>query len=195
MKVTCQDYEDFSQQVQVTAGQAATQDIALATTIDDWLDQGTAYNWQVEAVQADGTVVPGPVWNFTTQSDWGARALQVTDGIDQHQAQKVADTFIAAMGPAGFSIASVENINSVSGTKLARAFILNPAGYIIVPASRAHVLPPVLAYSFTTSFSTSKASSIPLLNLFRGEPGSGPCEPLSRGRRYPCHSRPGTPLG
>ncbi|MHC9540737.1 MAG: carboxypeptidase regulatory-like domain-containing protein [Vulcanimicrobiota bacterium] len=82
MKVTYPDYEDFSQQVQTTDGQATTQDIAMATTLDDWLEQGTAYNWQVEAVQADGTVIQGPVWNFTTEPARGVRTLRVTDGVN-----------------------------------------------------------------------------------------------------------------
>jgi hypothetical protein len=166
--VTCQDYSSYAEQVQLEEGQTTTQDIAMAITADDWLQENTLYDWQVEAVQADGTVIQGPVWNFTTEPSRGARSLVMTEEIGQDQAETVADTFLAAEGQ-GFSISSVEIINSAEGIPLAYAFILSPAGYIIVPASRAPVLPPVQAYSFTSSFSTHQAASLPLVNMLRGD--------------------------
>jgi len=169
MTVTCEGYSPFSEQVQLVDGETATQDIALATTADDWLQENTTYNWQVEAVQADGKVIAGQIWNFTTESSRGVRSLEMKETIDTDQARKVADNFLAAEGQGRASIASVESINSASGTTVAYAFILNPAGYIIVPASRAAVLPPVLAYSFTSSFSTHRAASLQLVNMFRGD--------------------------
>ena len=171
LRCTCNDYGNESLPVQVTDGQTTTQDIGMSTTIDDWLELGQAYNWQVEAVQADGTVVAGPVWSFTadpTRSQ-SVKTAEVPQAVDRDSAQKVAETFLASSGQGGSSIASVEPILSASEVTLAYAFILSPAGYIIVPASSADVLPPVLAYSFTSSFSTHSASSLAMVKMIRSD--------------------------
>ncbi|MHC9542587.1 MAG: C10 family peptidase [Vulcanimicrobiota bacterium] len=171
IRCTCNDYSDESQSVQVTEGQTCTQDIGMSTTIDDWLELGQAYNWQVEAVQADGTVVSGPVWSFSADptKSRSVKTVEVPQAVDRNSAQKVAETFLASSGQSGSSIASMEPILSASGVTLAYAFILSPAGYIIVPASSADVLPPVLAYSFTSSFSTHSASSLAMVKMIRND--------------------------
>ena len=171
IRCTCNDYSDESQPVQVTEGQTCTQDIGMSTTIDDWLELGQAYNWQVEAVQADGTVVSGPVWSFTADptKSRSVKTVEVPQAVDRDSAQKVAETFLASSGQSGSSIASTEPILSASGVTLAYAFILSPAGYIIVPASSADVLPPVLAYSFSSSFSTHSASSLAMVKMIRND--------------------------
>ncbi len=169
IRCTCNDYGDERQPVQLTEGQTSTQDIGMSTTIDDWFEFGQAYNWQVEAVQADGTVVPGQVWSFTADSTRSVKAPEVPQSVGRDSAQKVAETFLGSSGQEGSSIYSVEPITGASGATLAYAFILSPTGYIIVPASSADVLPPVLAYSFTSSFSTHSAASLFMVKMIRDD--------------------------
>ncbi|MDQ7821195.1 MAG: C10 family peptidase [Candidatus Eremiobacteraeota bacterium] len=169
IEATCREYSDDREQVMVSEGQEATQDITMETAIDDWLEQDQAYNWQVEAVQADGTLVPGPVWSFSTGAARSVRPLSVPQGIDGDTARKVAETFLASHGPKYCAIISVEPISGIGGVTLAYAFRLSPAGYVIVPACSADVLPPVLAYSFTSPFSTHSASSLALVKMIRSD--------------------------
>jgi hypothetical protein len=169
--VTRRDYEPAKETVHVGEGQTITQDIAMESSADDWLEQGTVYNWQVEAVQADGTVIAGPVWNFTTESARRITSPEVKEPVDREQAKTVARAFLESRSKDTFTISSMEPIANSHGSTLAYAWLLNPAGYVIVPASRASVLPPVLAYSFTSSFSTHEASSQPLLAMIRSDIG------------------------
>ncbi len=143
----------------------------MVTTLDDWLDKGQSYKWQVEAVQADSTIVEGPVWGFTAfdSRNVNPRTLTVPQGVDLETARNVAETFLSANGKSASSISTVEPILESSGETLAYAFILSPAGYVIVPATSADVLPPVLAYSFTSSFSTHSASSLTLVKMVRDD--------------------------
>jgi len=171
IQCTCSDYSDERESVQVTEGQTCTQDICMSTTLDNWLDTSQEYKWQVEAVQADGTLVTGPVWSFTTDptKSRNVSTVKVPQAVDRDSAQKVAESFLISNGQGASITASMEPILSTSGVTLAYAFILSPAGYIIVPASSADVLPPVLAYSLTSSFSTHSASSLGTVKMIRND--------------------------
>jgi len=169
IRCSCSDYGDENQSVTLTEGQTSTQDIGMSSTMDEWLELGQAYNWQVEAVQEDGTVTAGPVWSFTADATKNMKGLEITQAIDRESAQRAAETFLSSNGQGSCTIASVEPILGRSGVTLAYAFILSPAGYVIVPASRADVLPPVLAYSFSSSFSTHSASSLGMVKMVRND--------------------------
>jgi hypothetical protein len=140
------------------------------------LDPGTKYYWQVEACSSSGDVTTGPQWSFTTSSK--SRAL-LSGELSQDDASVIAENFIAqdqnrkAVGELTkdtgrrslktgslFTLKSKDNKGS-----LAYIFDLSPAGYVVVPCS--NLLPPVLAYSYTSDFQREESSQNVLLYMIR----------------------------
>lgn len=163
------DYYNESALALVNAGQVTTVDFEMSSKMANWLAFDTTYNWKVEAVQADGSVVAGPQWSFTTGDDpeEGLIApVTMVQGIDEESAGAVARAFLSRKGESGFTISSSESIVD-GGTTIAYAFNLNPAGFVIVSGSSADVLPPVVAYSFEGPFSSRDGSSNCLINMVR----------------------------
>jgi hypothetical protein len=70
--------------------------------------------------------------------------------IDQNSALKVALTKIKNLEKTDFEITTSNLILDDKGSTLCYVFDLNPKGYIVVPCYK--TLPPILAYSFTSSF-------------------------------------------
>jgi hypothetical protein len=169
VRVAKKYYDSATASIDVVAGAVTTRDIQMDSSADDWLEQGTAYRWQVEAVHDDGSVVPGPVWSFTTESEGQdrLRPAVVAKGIDSESARTVAVTFLKEQRHGDRSIAKVESINDAVGSALAYLFMLDPTGYIIVPASRADRLPPVLAYSFDSACAYSRDTPPMLISMVR----------------------------
>lgn len=163
------DYDTTEESVQVADGQVVTKNISMDSNYEDWLDYNTSYRWQVEAVHPDGSITQGPVWSFNTE-DRGQRALPqtvITDKVDKESALTVAQTFLNSRNAGDFSISSVETITDREGAVIAYAFTLTPAGYIIVPSSKADVVPPILAYSFNSNFSSTTGAPNLLANIVR----------------------------
>lgn len=167
ISVTRTDYDRATATVEVTAGNIVKKDIFMGSNMGDWLEGGTTYKWQVIAVQADGTNVAGPEWTFTTENgNASISPVTVTRGIDIDSAQNVVETFCSREKGTAFSIASNDRITDKTGAPLAYIFSLNPTGYVIVPASRENVLPPVLAYSFDNSPPEQKSGN-PMIGMIR----------------------------
>ncbi|MDQ7823353.1 MAG: C10 family peptidase [Candidatus Eremiobacteraeota bacterium] len=164
-----QDYDTTVESVQVADGQEVTRNLSMDCNYEDWLDYGTAYRWQVEAVHPDGTTEQGPVWGFTTENR-GTRVLPravFIGRIDEKSARTVAQAFLDSSKAAGFSISSSEAISDKEGAALAYAFMLAPAGYVVVPADRADAAPPVLAYSFDSPYSSAPGTPNLLASIVR----------------------------
>lgn len=70
--------------------------------------------------------------------------------VDTNAALLVAQTKLRQMEKTTYSITTSHEIVNDQGLILCRVFHLQPQGYIVVPAYRD--LPPVLAYSFTSTF-------------------------------------------
>lgn len=140
------EYDLFTDTVIVTIG-TTTYNAAMNSNLEDWLAYGTKYHWQAQAVHNDRSVSTGPEWTFTTEALVAPRALIITDPVDVETAKKIAQTFINEKGRQDRTISSIKQIK-IKDTTVAYLFVLNPAGNIIVPASKSDVVSPILSYSF-----------------------------------------------
>lgn len=143
------------------------------------LEYDTTYYWQVEACSNDGRKSPGTTWSFTTSAK-DNKTLSAP--VNSDVAKTVAISHINRLkGRQEFlsryssqleklndnSIASIEQLTDENAAILAYIVHLNPAGYIVVPASTS--LPPVLAYSLKSNINTEDNDDNVLLNILKND--------------------------
>jgi hypothetical protein len=133
-----------------------------------WLEGNTRYNWQVEAIDKNGTSSAGPVWSFTTGNSSSPGSLAMNMSVSADVARKVAEVHLRRNGQDNVSVISMRVLKDESGnTDLAYVFNLKTQGYIVVPCRAIDPLPPVIAYSWTSDFSWHESPENMLLSMLR----------------------------
>lgn len=162
------NYYALSDIVTVTDGQTVSKDITLAEIPQFQLDTATAYKWQVEAIDNNNVSTKGPEWTFTTASSAKAPLKNVKILINADTARKVAETHLKRAYRKDLYIDSMRALDDEEGVcHLAYVFNLKPEGYIVIPCKAMNLLPPVIAYSFTSSFSWDDSQNNILLSMLR----------------------------
>ncbi len=162
------DYYEFNDNVIVSDGQTVTKNIMIDEIPHIQLGAATSYKWQVEAVDTDGVSTMGPEWTFTTGSGTAAPLANMKTFIDTDTARKIAETHLKRTDRKELEIDTLRVLDDVEGgCHLAFVFSLKPAGYIVVPCRAIDLVPPVIACSFTSSFSWDDSQYNILLPMLR----------------------------
>ena len=89
--------------------------------------------------------------------------------IGIQDARKVAETKISSIGLSDYFISEDIEIKSLDDYPIMYLFILDPKGYIVVPANKK--LPPIIAYSFENEFGELSEENV-LLQLLKADVSS-----------------------
>jgi len=178
INVTMSGYYAKSQSVTLKSGEQRDLDFPLTEVTDAWLEDNTKYDWQIEVVKNDGTIESGPEWSFTTNpaGTKGAGSPQQRvipagySAISSDEAVTIARSQLQKDGRKSEHIESVHTIFDREGAHhLAYVAVLSPRGYVVVPAIKLGVYPPVLAWSYNTDFSFSRSPGNVLMSLVRND--------------------------
>jgi len=178
VSVTMSGYYAKSQSVTLRSGEQRDLDFPLTETTEEWLENSTKYSWQVDVVKNDGTTESGSEWSFTTNpaGTKSSRAMAqrvipaVKTTVSSDEAVTIARSQLRKDGRKNEHIESLHCIFDREGAHhLAYVAVLSPRGYVVVPAVKLGVYPPVLACSYNTDFSFSRSPGNELLSLVRND--------------------------
>jgi hypothetical protein len=163
-------YYPKTEAVTVKSEEQRDLDFAMTVASDAWLEDSTQYKWQVDVVKNDGTTEEGPAWNFTTNPP-GTKTVPALDAtVNKAGVLTIARSQLLRDGRKAEQVASVHTIYDSEGVHhLAYVAVLSPRGYVVVPAVKMGLYPPVLASSYSTDFSFDRAQGTTLLSLIRSD--------------------------
>jgi len=171
VNVTKIGYYPVTQTVTLKSEEQRDLDFALTEKQSDtWLEDLTEYHWLVEVVKNDGTTEEGPEWIFTTNPP-GTKVFPAIEAtVNKAEALTIARSQLLQDGRKREQIASVHTLFDRGGAhQLAYVAVLSPRGFVVIPAVKMNLYPPVLACSYSTDFSFSTVQANTLLSLIRND--------------------------
>ncbi|GEM_PF-1134775 len=171
VNATKSGYYPVTQTVTLKSEEQRDLDFALTEQQSDkWLEDLTEYHWLVEVVKNDGTTEEGLEWSFTTNPP-GTKVFPAIEAtVNKAEALTIARSQLLQDNRIKEQIASVHTIYDRGGAHhLAYVVVLSPMGYVVIPAVKMNLYPPVLACSYSSDFSFSKTPTNTLLSLIRND--------------------------